>query len=250
MALNVLIPMAGRGQRFKDAGYAVKKPFIEVKPGKTMIELVVENIERAFTDRLNFIFVVLDEDATRENKAILSRAAAGCSIVTIPEVTEGTLKTCMAARNTFALPGWMHEPLLIANADQLVTPSERWNINKTHGALWTFHEPWGKGCYSYSVMSAKYKYVLGVAQKQAISTTANCGWYGFRLASEFFEAGHVALESSKVNGEHYLCGIMNRLISCYGRHAVRSITSEFRSLGTPADLERYQEHLKNPEPLV
>ena len=40
--LNVLIPMAGLGSRFKDAGYTFPKPLIEVE-GKPMIQLVVEN---------------------------------------------------------------------------------------------------------------------------------------------------------------------------------------------------------------
>ena len=39
---NIIIPMAGRGQRWIDAGYTFPKPLIEIK-NKPMIELVLEN---------------------------------------------------------------------------------------------------------------------------------------------------------------------------------------------------------------
>ena len=41
--MNVLIPMAGAGSRFQQAGYTFPKPLIEVN-GKPMIQVVVENI--------------------------------------------------------------------------------------------------------------------------------------------------------------------------------------------------------------
>ena len=41
--LNVLVPMAGAGSRFQEAGYTFPKPLIEVR-GKPMIQVVVENL--------------------------------------------------------------------------------------------------------------------------------------------------------------------------------------------------------------
>ena len=41
--MNVLIPMAGAGSRFEQAGYTFPKPLIDVN-GKPMIQRVVENI--------------------------------------------------------------------------------------------------------------------------------------------------------------------------------------------------------------
>lgn len=41
--VNILCPMAGNGSRFKDAGYKLPKPLIDVN-GKPMIQVVVENL--------------------------------------------------------------------------------------------------------------------------------------------------------------------------------------------------------------
>ena len=41
--INIVIPMAGAGKKFLDAGFSFPKPLIDIK-GKPMIQWVVENI--------------------------------------------------------------------------------------------------------------------------------------------------------------------------------------------------------------
>ena len=41
--VNIIIPMAGYGSRFSNAGYKTPKPLIDMF-GKTMIETVIENL--------------------------------------------------------------------------------------------------------------------------------------------------------------------------------------------------------------
>ena len=41
--MNILIPMAGEGSRFKTEGYTFPKPLIDVD-GKPMIQVVTENL--------------------------------------------------------------------------------------------------------------------------------------------------------------------------------------------------------------
>ena len=56
--LNIVLPIAGRGSRFADAGYQLPKPLIPVH-GIPMIEAVVRNVRPAESHR--FIFVALRE---------------------------------------------------------------------------------------------------------------------------------------------------------------------------------------------
>ena len=51
--LNILIPMAGLGSRFKDAGFIFPKPLIEVRD-KTMIQMVVDSLNID----ANYIFII------------------------------------------------------------------------------------------------------------------------------------------------------------------------------------------------
>lgn len=41
--LNIVLPMAGKGSRFANAGYSLPKPFIDVA-GKPMIKVVIDNL--------------------------------------------------------------------------------------------------------------------------------------------------------------------------------------------------------------
>ena len=52
--LNIVIPMAGRGSRFSEAGYKLPKPLIDVA-GKPMIQVVINNLTQKCEHRYIFI---------------------------------------------------------------------------------------------------------------------------------------------------------------------------------------------------
>ena len=55
--MNIVIPMAGSGQRFKDAGYPEPKPLIDVL-GKPMYERVLDNLN---CEDAKFILITQEE---------------------------------------------------------------------------------------------------------------------------------------------------------------------------------------------
>ena len=92
--MNVLIPMAGAGSRFQQAGYTFPKPLIEVR-GKPMIQLVVENLNID----ARHIFVVQKEHYEKYNlKHLLSLISPGCEIVQVDGMTEGAACTTLLAK--------------------------------------------------------------------------------------------------------------------------------------------------------
>ncbi|MFM5952625.1 MAG: NTP transferase domain-containing protein, partial [Micrococcales bacterium] len=52
--LNIVVPMAGRGSRFAEAGYLDPKPLIPIH-GKPMIRWVIENLTPTAEHRFIFI---------------------------------------------------------------------------------------------------------------------------------------------------------------------------------------------------
>ena len=116
--MNVLIPMAGAGSRFAQAGYTFPKPLIEVN-GKPMIQVVVENLN---VDA-HFIFLVQKEHYEKYNlKQLLNLIAPGCDIIQVDGLTEGAACTTLLAKELIN----NDEPLLMANSDQFV----EWNSNE------------------------------------------------------------------------------------------------------------------------
>jgi len=66
--MNVLIPMAGAGSRFAQAGYTFPKPLIDVE-GKPMIQVVVDNLNIDAT----FIYVVQKEHREKYKMSLCIR---------------------------------------------------------------------------------------------------------------------------------------------------------------------------------
>jgi NDP-sugar pyrophosphorylase family protein len=53
--MNIIIPIGGIGQRFKDEGYDVPKPLINVL-GKPMIYKVIDNLKIENTDKIHIVY--------------------------------------------------------------------------------------------------------------------------------------------------------------------------------------------------
>ena len=94
MKTNLLLPIAGNGQRFIDAGYKLPKPLIEID-GKTILDRSLESVN---TDNCNLIFIIREDHVKEHNLNLVLRSKyKNCKIVIIPGLTEGALCTCLLA---------------------------------------------------------------------------------------------------------------------------------------------------------
>ena len=109
--INLLIPIAGKAQRFLDEGYRMPKPLIMVKD-----ELM---IERAMTsvswEDCNLIFVVRRDHihSFSIDKILKEKFGKNVSIIATDGITRGTLCTCLLAEDLID----NDNPLLIYTPD-------------------------------------------------------------------------------------------------------------------------------------
>ena len=95
--LNILIPMAGAGSRFQQAGYTFPKPLIDVE-GKPMIQVVTENLNMD----ANFIYVVQKEHREKYNlDTLLNLITPNCKIVEVNGITEGAACTALISKRIY-----------------------------------------------------------------------------------------------------------------------------------------------------
>jgi HAD superfamily hydrolase (TIGR01509 family) len=233
--LEIVVPMAGRGQRFFDAGFRLPKPFIDVF-GKPMIEWVVENI-RPKNTAYRFTFLIHQEHAKAYRAyETLQRIAPGSRVLTVPKVTQGAACTALLALDSIR----QENPLLIVNSDQLVdfrmddflTHAEQ---NRLDGSILTF--PSDETKWSYAQTNEEGN-VTRVAEKEVISPEATVGIYYFRQARHFTQSAEAMIESGKsALGEFYLCPVYNELIQKGGKVGTFQVPSgAMHGLGTPEDL--------------
>ena len=236
--LNVLIPMAGAGSRFQQAGYTFPKPLIEVK-GKPMIQVVVENLNI----KANFIYVVQKEHREKYNlDTLLNLITPGCKIVETEGITEGAACTALLAKEFID----SDNPLFFANSDQFC----EWDSNEF---LYKMNETNADGgIVSFRATHPKWSFakvdeqglVTEVAEKNPISDIATVGYYYWKHGSDFVKYSEQMIENDvRVNGEFYVCPVFNEAIAD-GKEIRTFDIPKMWGLGTPEDLKEYLENYK------
>jgi NDP-sugar pyrophosphorylase family protein len=237
--LNIVLPIAGRGSRFVAAGYDVPKPLIPVH-GVPMIELVVHNVRPGVPHR--FIFLALAEHLDHLGmQATLRRAAPGCEIVPVAQVTEGAACTVLLARNLID----SDDPLMLANSDQWVDVGiddylASMETRGADGLIMTMKADDPKWSF-VGLDSAGW--VTRVVEKEVISDEATVGIYNFRRGRDFVAAAdQMIAKNLRVNGEFYVAPVYNELLARGARIAIHNVGRDgagMHGLGTPADLEHF-----------
>jgi dTDP-glucose pyrophosphorylase len=231
--LNVLIPMAGAGSRFSEAGYTFPKPLIEVN-GKPMIQVVVENLNI----EANYIFIVQKEHYQKYNlKYMLELIAPGCKIVQTEGITEGAACTTLLAKQHIN----NDSPLIIANSDQFV----EWNSNE---CMYSFkNSSIDGGILTFKATHPKWSYakinndglVSEVAEKKVISDNATVGIYYWKHGKDYVKyAEQMIKKDIRTNNEFYVCPVFNEAIQDGKKIKVQNVR-EMLGLGTPEDLETF-----------
>lgn len=236
---NILIPMAGAGSRFFQAGYIHPKPLILID-GKPMIQHVVENIGIEG----NYIFIVQDDHAANYDLPNFFKSITpNSTYITIKGVTEGAACTTLLAKDLIN----NDTPLIIANSDQLV---EGFNGEAFRNSL--SHPSIEANIVTFKASDPKWSFVkldhIGcvteVAEKNPISNIATVGIYGWRKGSDYVRyAEQMIANNTRVNGEFYVCPVFNEAIKDNCRIVCHHIKKMW-GLGTPEDLELYLQRNK------
>lgn len=237
--LNIVIPMAGEGSRFVNAGFTDPKPLIPVR-GKPMIELVVRNIAPKQQHRFIFICQASHAKAYGLN-SFLHGIAPNSEVVQLEGTTEGALCSVLAARQYID----SESPLVIANSDQLIESGiddfyDHWMAVDLDGLILTMRATDAK--WSFAAVRSD-GLVSEVAEKRPISNEATVGVYGFRRGCDFVSAADdMIAKNLRVNNEFYVAPVYNQLIEKGARVGVYNIGDvgvRMRGLGTPEDLATY-----------
>lgn len=240
--LQIVVPMAGRGSRFANAGYTTPKPLIPVG-GRPMIQWVIENIRPRRPHQFSFLCLAEHLEKYPEVPKEISRLCPGCNIIPVPGVTEGAACTVLLARKFID----SDNPLMIANSDQIVDLDVNeylaaGDVPDVDGLIMTFwadHPKW-----SYCRMRPDGT-VSEVVEKQVVSNEATVGIYNFRYGREFVRAAESMIAKNlRVNGEFYVAPCYNQLIE-EGAKVITMKTGAERKgmygLGVPEDLEFFRQ---------
>jgi dTDP-glucose pyrophosphorylase len=237
--VNIVIPMAGAGSRFVNAGYETPKPFIDVL-GKPMIVRVMENL---FLPNAKYFLIIRRNHLAAEPELIkMIKEKFNVVFIQIDKLTEGAACTILYARkfinNKF--------PLLLANSDQIIDIDIRdyisdCNQRNLDGSIMTFVDKSRNIKWSFAKIDEN-GLVENVKEKVGISDYATVGLYYFNKGSDFVDSAiDMIIDNDRVNGEYYTCPVYNYLIQNGGKIGIYNINfSQMHGLGTPEDLNEFK----------
>jgi len=231
--LNVVIPMAGAGSRFAEAGYQFPKPLVNVND-KPMIQAVVESLGI----KANYTYIVQAEHVKKYNLLdTLNLITPGCKMIVSDGLTQGAAATLLLAKKYIN----NDKPLILANSDQIV----EWNsrefiydmyLKNADGGIATFTSSHPKWSYARTNEAGL---VEEVAEKKPISNLATVGIYYWKRGSEFIKYAEQMIDKNiRVNNEFYTCPVFNEAIA-EGKRVYTHPVKKMWGVGTPEDLESY-----------
>jgi dTDP-glucose pyrophosphorylase len=234
--MNILIPMAGEGSRFKINGYELPKPLIEVD-GKPMIKRAIETLGIEG----HYIFVVRKYNDEKNNEHIrttLKEIVPKCDIIEIGELTNGSAETCLKAKELIN----NKDELIITNCDQLMewdsTLFMNFIKNDMDGAVVTYKSTDPKNSF---VELNDDGFAKRMVEKDPISDIALIGLHYWKHGSDFISSVDKMIKDDvRHKGEYYVAPTYNFLITEGKKISVFHLSSnQYIPVGTPEDLNIY-----------
>lgn len=228
--------MAGRGQRFVDAGYADPKMLIVVR-GRTLLEWSLASLPLELCTRLIFVGLAEHErryNLTRRISELLPRNLE-VRWRWLEAVTRGQAETAMAAKPDVDET----QLLVIFNIDTRfvsTTMAAALKNEASDGVLGAFasQEP----RFSFAAVD-KDGTVTDVREKEVISSHALTGLYSFRHCSDFFDtAAQWIGDDRRVRNEFYIAPMYTDLIR-KGRRFTLDHAQVVDILGTPEEVRAF-----------
>jgi NDP-sugar pyrophosphorylase family protein len=237
--MNIVFPIAGRGERFRNAGFDLPKPLIDVN-GKTMIEMAI----KSFGGSGKFIFIIYKYENVEYNKKLyetLNSIVHNPIIIQIDYVTEGPASSALLSEKYIN----NDEELIILNCDQIMD----WDYNKfeqfikskrdmVDGIVVTYYSDTTKNSY---IKLNELGFGIELSEKKVISDLSLNGVHYWKHGKLFVESTKKMINKNiRVNNEFYISLSYNELITD-GKKIVNyhiPIDNHW-AVGVPEDLERY-----------
>ena len=230
--------MAGRGQRFRDAGYTSPKYEIEVR-GRSVFDWAMASLDNFITPGARLIFATLsDHRATAFlNARRTAWSTSDVHVRELPQVTAGQASTAHACRDLWR----PRSPLLIYNIDTHVEPAalspehiapgaDGWiPCAQLPGDHWSFARPGADG------------WVVEVAEKRRISAHCSIGLYWFAQPADFLAAYQQSMTPPAGQlAERYVAPLYEWLMRAGRKVCISEVPADrVHALGTPAELEAF-----------
>ena len=243
--MNIVIPIGGIGQRFKDEGYLMPKPLINVL-GKPMIYRVIDNLSLSEDDNIYIIYNNQLKEYNFEDLLKFYFPKKNIYFISLDFLTKGSAETVLTGLNELPVKE-LNKEFLIMDCDTFYNEDiiGLYKQSKNKNLIYYFKDENPNPIFSYIKVDSNEQ-VMDIKEKEKISHNANTGAYGF-------ESGHLLKQYCErilnLKSELYISYVykemLNNEIKIYGQ-----LLKSFNCVGTPLQLQIYcNKNKTNSEPL-
>lgn len=241
--MNILIPMAGAGSRFKKEGYKVSKPLILVNKNPMVVE-ATNHLPKS----KNHIYICRKEHLEDDNiDTEINKYYPNSKFITIDYLTEGQAATCLLAKKEI----YNNEELIIGACDNgMIWDEIKFLAEKKESdcLVWSFrnnvtvaYKPEAYGWVEINDRNEVKRVSVKVPiSKNPISDHAIVGTFWFKKGKYFVEAAEKMISKNRrINNEFYVDECINELIESGLKVKVLEV-DKYICWGTPNDLRTYE----------
>lgn len=230
--INIIIPLAGIGQRFKEDGYAAPKPLIKVL-GEPIIFHVIKSLKTRPNDKIYIVYTpCLDVYGF---SGIISKYFPSVKLIKISYPTRGAVETVLCGLQQIT----DNNPILVCDGDTFYKDDIIQDCYDIPGnGIFYFKDSANNPIFSYIKTTFDCK-VIAIKEKEKISDSACTGAYLFKstkLLKLYCEQILQTEQTSK--GEYYISGIYSQMIKT-GERVNAFLVENFTCLGTPNQVKAY-----------
>lgn len=254
--MNIIIPMAGAGQRFADEGYKIHKPAIPTINHRTGLEfpmVVCATMDLPGVEKEGKNVTFIDRSFHKEAgvEETIKEHYPKASFITVDKLTEGQACTCMLAKNKIN----NDLPLLIAGCDNGMIIDEKLfeELKKDCDVIAFTYRNNEAVCenpnaYGWVIVDDSNR-ISGLSIKKAISDNpmhdhAIVATFWFKKGSIFVEATEKMIsENDRINAEFYVDQVLKHALEL-GYDARVFEIDRYIGWGTPKDYEEYMKTIK------
>lgn len=241
--MNIIIPIGGVGQRFKDEGYDMPKPLISVL-GKPMIYQVINSLQLESTDTVYIVYHNHLKEFNFETLIKFYFPKINIKFVSLDYLTKGAAETVLRGLETFT-ESELNDSVLLLDCDTFYTDDiiGKYKSQSNKNTIFYFNSTDPKPIFSY--INLENDKVTKIKEKVKISDNANTGAYGFENGAELKQYCNKVLGLDK---EVYISCVYEEMLKD-NKTVVGSKIDSFNCVGTPLQLKTYcnkYKHLSTP----
>jgi capsule biosynthesis phosphatase len=231
--MNIVIPIGGVGQRFKDEGYDLPKPLISVL-GKPMIYHVINSLDLENTD---IVYIVYHNHLKEFNFETLIKfyfRNVNIKFVSLDYLTKGAAETVLRGLETFT-EDKLNDNVLLLDCDTFYSDDiiGKYKSQSNKNTIFYFNSTDPKPIFSY--ITLENNKVTDIKEKIKISDNANTGAYGFESGAELKQYCNKVLGLDK---EVYISCVYEEMLKD-GKAISGTEIVNFNCVGTPLQLKTY-----------